>query len=865
MKKIDLSPELKKWKIFFILNTVQGFTALIWTASLQSDSEQTIFLGFSKSRLLLLFVLCLLIFFFFALSSSRRLSARLLDLFSDSKAQWILILSGAGGIISGILIPQILFSIYQTSGVYIYRALFERLLPVFSWLGLFSLEFLFLLQHTQHALKWDNIKSRVSIYRWGLYFFLFFLVVWLLIAITNYGLTPDLVGWGSSAVGLLEWQIWISWILCSGLIMLVGKNSVFSKVIKGFKHLDLAIVLGIYLFTLLVWVGQPIVPAYFATPGREPNFEVYPYSDGAFYGHFAQNILIGNGFKGMEIPPRPLYILFLAAMHALGGQNYIDVINFQTIFMAFFPLVLFFIGKELHNRSTGILLALLAIFKEWTAIITAPIALSTSNTKLFFADVPASLGVSIFVLLTMLWLKKHKKNLLFPLITGGTLGLVMLIRTQSLILLPAIFFVAFFIYLPDWKKWVLSCILVMLGVGLSIVPWLWRNQKITGEFVFDHPDSQTRVVAQRLSPTAKENPERLPGENDADYNERLSEIILNYYKTEPGRIISFVGAQLINCEINSLFILPVRNGVLSPSDLITPEIAFWQTKITAPNFFQKILILLNLAVVSIGLGASWKKNKIIGLIPIFSQLSYNFSTAAARYSGGRYLIPVDWIILLYYAIGLIEITFSILLLLNVDISTNQFKNILADKEKNKKEKTLKQMLFEGIVISGFFLIIGSSLPLAEIFIPEKYPLLSDTAMHEKFEQQLKETPLAENELQTIIKLMSNEDMFLGYGRAIYPRFYQANDGEPLSDKTGYRVLDYARFTFLLVSPTNSLVILKDEESPQVFPNASDVMVLGCPQGNYIDAALVILPEENAFYTAGNLADFTCTPLELQDQ
>ena len=400
------------------------------------------------------------------------------------------------------------------------------------------------------------------------------------------------------------------------------------------------------------------------------------------------------------------------------------------------------------------------------------------------------------------------------------------------------------------KRRVFSCVLLVLGLGISIFPWLWRNYQITGEFVFDHPDSQTRNIAMRLSPSGSENPARQPGENDAEYTERLSGIIMNYYKTEPGRIISFVGSHYIHIQINNLLILPIRNGLNDFDELIFPETAFWQEDFTSLNLNQIILIFINLMLISLGLGAAWKKTGLIGFIPLFSYLVYNFSVAAARYSGGRYLIPVDWVIFFYYAIGLIEVTYLLFLIFDIKISPlinfgNESKN-----QTQKNESGLKKKILLGALIGLCFFLMGSTIPLSEKIVPERYPSLPLDELQAKFHQSLNSAPLSKEELQKIDELIADEAMFLGYGRAIYPRFYQANDGEPLSDKTGYRVLDYARFTFLLVSPTNSLVILKDEESPQVFPNASDVMVLGCPQGNYIDAALVILPEENAFYTAG---------------
>ena len=190
-------------------------------------------------------------------------------------------------------------------------------------------------------------------------------IIWLVfgglaifVAVTRIGVTPEATGsWGEPAVPFLEWQVLLAWLLGSLFLLAeIRKPALFSR-----KHIDVFIGLAIWLGTAVLWLSQPVQPAYFATPPRPPNYQIYPYSDGLTYAQYAQSILIGDGFMGGDIPARPLYIVILAGLHALAGQDYTRVIALQTLLLAVFPLSLYLLGKELGSRPLGLAAALLVI------------------------------------------------------------------------------------------------------------------------------------------------------------------------------------------------------------------------------------------------------------------------------------------------------------------------------------------------------------------------------------------------------------------------------------------------------------------------------------------------------------------------
>ena len=121
------------------------------------------------------------------------------------------------------------------------------------------------------------------------------------IAVTRIGLVKDNAFFGKPTVPLLEWHLILAFLLCLLWMILemkqIGKAAPF--VIKAMPFIVWAVAVGI-------WLAIPNQHGFFSPPGRAPNFEVYPFSDGSFYGHYARSLAAGMGFKGRDIPPRPL-------------------------------------------------------------------------------------------------------------------------------------------------------------------------------------------------------------------------------------------------------------------------------------------------------------------------------------------------------------------------------------------------------------------------------------------------------------------------------------------------------------------------------------------------------------------------------
>jgi hypothetical protein len=103
---------------------------------------------------------------------------------------------------------------------------------------------------------------------------------------------------------------------------------------------------------------------------------------------------------------------------------------------------------------------------------------------------------------------------------------------------------------------------------------------------------------------------------------------------------------------------------------------------------------------------------------------------------------------------------------------------------------------------------------------------------------------------SVAEFMKQPDAVQIIGRTLYPRWYKPGGGEPGSGWTAYKAQEEAHLGFMMVGPSgeNQLILLQDQ-SPDLFTHAADVIVFGCQKTNFIDVKLVVgynQPDEFAY-------------------
>lgn len=836
------------WWLFFLLCAIEGAYALVRLALIPVDPKNQILLGYSGSRLLMMgcTIILTLIFISLAIVSWHKRDWRQKYLHPLTKQK----------LFTRLLIPAGLLALLNWGTLFILRlypekqlfAFYERFEPLLSWLCLIGLQALIWLTVLRYGVHGEGLHKRREIIITAMMTMGIFLIGWMFITWTKIGITADAVAWGPPGVPVLEWQIWFGWVLG---IMLIVISIIFSKstitAAKIWPAMDILLIVLIYAGTVFTWLQQPVPRSYFAPQVRPPNFEIYPYSDAANHDIAAQHILIGDGFFNGKVVKRPLLSVYFAGLHLIAGQDYNLVIFWQTLLLATLPVILYLLGKALHSRTAGLVMAIFALFRELNTIAATPFS-RVSHSKLLLSDLPAAVGVCLFCWLAVLWLQKPRQRTMLALLAGGVLGALMLIRTQSIMLIGVPLLVVLFSGLKKWREWLPGVGLLALGITLCITPWIARNYTFTGRVVFDQME-QTGIFAQRYSDLpGYAMPEQLPDETEEAYAQRLLRSTWDFTLKNPGAVVGFIAAHFINNEIDTALVMPIRDEVSDLKDVFTITGNFWDEWDGNLRPWQAVLLVVNLVLIAIGIGGCFKRWGILGLLPLITNLLYSLSNAIVRNSGWRYILPADWIGYFYYTIGLIEVAISLLVLFGMDL--NKIERILLSHQDEMTEQpkdNRRRRTFQSLMIGLAILCVGSTLPLVEVVFPEIYPsqTKSDILSLLRNQESVRQSGI---DIQKLEQFAMQDEVVVARGRTLYPRFYDANAGESGYGWVAYEPRDYARMGFLIIGASDHNIIFSTETPPQYFPNASDVIVIGCKaQGQveeFVDAVVVTVLDGN---------------------
>jgi len=352
----------------------------------------------------------------------------------------------------------------------------------------------------------------------------------------------------------------------------------------------------------------------------------------------------------------------------------------------------------------------------------------------------------------------------------------------------------------------------------------------------------------------------------------MLQIALDGIRRNPGQALQTAANHFLNNEIDNVLLLPLRSDLLNLSEVWQPTRAFWQDWNGQPSSGQAVLLVAYLGLLGLGLGTCWRKAGWAGLLPLGINLGYNLWTGLFQSSGERFLVPADWTATIYFGAGLVTLSGGMLLLLSrtrqgmldylgspaldgkfgpdhgddvIELQNRPEPErkgwsghwINSLKRTNRPSPTWVKGIMTGLIIFA----LGSSLPLSEHLMPQRYPPASRETIlaHLSASDTLRQTQALAQEPGALVLR----------GRAIYPRYYAVGEGEPQSAKTGYTAMPQARLVFFLLGQTNSLVVFDLPESPAFFPNTADVTLIGLPRKGYIqaEAVLVETPQKSALY------------------
>ena len=656
-------------------------------------------------------------------------------------------------------------------------------------------------------------------------------IVWIFMLITRIGLTPDISYWNVAGVPMM----WFSLMMIILMVLIV--NRIAGRFRDKFNHklsptlqvvLEVMLVLAIWLIASFIWIKTPYSNSYFLLGPQPPDGYYLPKSDARLMDLGGQYLIIGGKLETPYFTEKPFYSLFLGLIHFFFGQSYQTVTNIQILFLAFIPVLLYLLGKQLSGKLFGLSLAAYAIIKEATSLLFT-FKISGSNSRLMMTEVPSALLLILTAYLIFTWIKKEKPGKALPLLAGTVLGVAGFVRSNNLVVIALIFVYLIFIWRKQIKSRLPQLLFFVLGIAIAILPWTVYNQINYGKnpltwkiqaALSTRFDPELKEIRQEIiEATATVEPTSIPvptddtndsipasgidepstvNDNDTAPVDNTENGNIDFYKSK----ISMVLGHFLNNQIKSLFVLPFQIYPAHPTTLLEQE--YWEEPVSWDGEMPLEHILafcVNLILLSLGIATAWKNFRWAGLIPLVIQMSYYLSNALVRTSGSRYLVPVDWVVYLYFLLGIFTLLRKI--------------NLLPEfiPAEQKESEPSKLPLFLSL---AFSLLIGFSLPVLNLTFPALYH-------NESKEMVLSRLPMEkiENEIGINAKDMKefydNQNTVFLYGREIYPAFQRTED-----------IVGGKALTFTLLTPDlHEISIPYGIELTENLPNGEDMIALGC--------------------------------------
>ncbi len=184
------------------------------------------------------------------------------------------------------------------------------------------------------------------------FFFAFvtLLATWLLMLITRFGIEKSSAFWNPPGVPLTGLQgVGVVCVLCLGALFVTRAPH---DTALGSRRVRVWLLpIAIYVCAAVVWGLAPMQRHYFSLRPSAPSFEPFPFSDARTNDLGALSITNGQGIFFHDLTDKPLYMVFLAFLHLLGGDNYVWLIWLQVAALASIPVMLFMLGKQFHSEA----------------------------------------------------------------------------------------------------------------------------------------------------------------------------------------------------------------------------------------------------------------------------------------------------------------------------------------------------------------------------------------------------------------------------------------------------------------------------------------------------------------------------------
>jgi hypothetical protein len=770
LSKIAANKEPQYLFLLSLLSFIELFIAGLITLNISSDPKNALIFGISVQRLLLVGGIWIMAITVLVAGILARKKKFFLDsTWSGYKQSYCWLLFHA---ISFALIVWGWISIFCP--VYLFNKqmyIFERMQPLSIALGasLVQVWLFFLITRNWQSILTANRKKTLA----PLFFIILLLVLGIFIASTKFGLVASLHYWNVPGIPLSSLQYsFIILVVGTGIALLQVQYRAHPFLWVGKKSWLIPAL--IFICTVLVWGFTPMERHFFSLPPAAPSYQPFPYSDARLHDIFGISILQGYGVFSQGFD-KPLFNLYMAILHIFAGYNYSLMTWLQILILAFIPVILFLLGKKFHSTAFGIFLSLVIILRQRNAIVLAN-KINSVNPKLFMSEEMTLLGVVLFAYLVFRWFQG--KKIWVAILCGGCIGATSFFRLNPLSLFPITACLMVPVFWRSGKKILYRQLMAYsLGFLIFLIPCifsginpdgkLWLLLKINDVIKTRYGNGDSIIRGFMFT--------KLSESGIATGNTEVSPVLIHQLGNlwEPqfrNYGIDVLSPKTLGTFLNGIidsggifyrflnhFLHNFSTSVLSiPNSLIYEDLnelsqhVYWIDSggwLGDLPVVQTILVFINLVLIAIGLGISWSHHRWAGMIPMVIFVGYSFATSMAMNSGGRYLVPMDWVMYFYYGIAIVwilQLVFSFLPGRDQSQSTFFY---------TSSHRLISDRLATRFSLAGVF-ILASLIPIANFVVPA---LSSSTRNQANVEAAIKS-----------ISSRENPEVKIVYGLILYP-------------------------------------------------------------------------------------------------
>lgn len=808
-----------------ILNAAETLGSAYLLYRIPADSKNNFLFGLSKERLLMLAVFGLIFALnLVCLAARRTVYERVL-----SKPAAVRMF-GISAVCSAFLclLPAYRFGRQA--------AYFTRLLPYFLWLFLtsFTLWVFCRWDRDRFAAVRETFKNLAENKKGAAVILALIALFILFVELTGLGKTPEQSLWNKSGIPLQSIQLFLAVVI----------YALYRK-IRGLRFFDpknkaLHFIL-IWVISAAVWSLAPFSAHFFAPGPYEPNLQYYPYSDAITYNVSGQEALRGWGFNfgGTILKPVVAYVSFLT--HAIAGGNFNRAMLLQSAFYGMQPAILYLFGAALGGTGCGLLAAAFAVLKEWNALNTKEVLTITS--RLVMSEFVMQILFCAFCLALFRWLKRQGKEDLHAAAAGGLLALGFMTRYNFLAFLPAGLLILLIAYRGSFRKLLRPLLIFVLAAACTAAPILVRSAVQTGDMFSDIRYTVTHVLLPQrfgekeagnstaeIQTAAVEDSANQSAETDesAINTSLITAISENISSNNFWTLLRSIFNHSIHNIIGSFLTLPMNVSFDDLSHLYTNEAEglwsdLWNYGFTAG---QWCLIAVWCVLFAAAGAVLWKLHGLAGFSIVYFWAVYAFSIGFSRSSGGRYLVPCNWVPMLLLAFTIALLFEKGRLTLPEPVPANPV-----------------PMRQSAAVIAAFTCILGSMTLVEKLIPPVTLP--DKQASFAELKEHVEDHASIDIDWDAVASQLEDKTMNFRHGFGLYPRFYYYRIGEHnYYGSQGWKA--YSRLAFYGISGNGIReYMLPTMVMTNNFPHGSYFDLLSCNTDNgYEDVLALFIKTSN---------------------